>query len=848
MGNVVGMSDDDGHSVAIVRDERGLTTQATIGPMTFTYGYDDAARLSSVTDGLGNVVTYTYDAAGRATSVTKGVGTPEQTTTTFDWTAASRPLTSEDSMGRVYAPDFDTAGRQSGSTDPLGNLWGFGYDDRGNITAVTHPTGVVHNATYDLADRITSIGADASTFETYTYDAAGNRLTRTDGDTGLTTWAYDARNRPVSTVLPDGTTYTANLLPDGRRDDVTDLRGITSYTYDAAGRIVSIVEPDGSAVSYTWSGSSQLTSRTVDVGLNSEVVTFGYDSDGLLDTVIDPAGGVTTWTWDSAGRPASIDHANGSASVFTRDAQARLVDITQEDATGSAALQWSYTWVGGELVSVLDLDGTTTDYSYDSVGRLVDATRVGTDAYADDWTWDGAGNIVAATLSGAPETWSYDALDQLTSRDTTTYTWDSTGRATSRNDGDPLAMTWSGDRLVNATSPTLGPIDYFYDIDGLLVSRIEGGVETRYLWDRSSDMPKLAATYDGATLTLLQLFVYGGSDLIQVHDGPNVYAAHTDRLGTLRGLSDVTGTLTDTWTYDAWGNLLSTTGAVDTPFGYTGYLHDDSTGFDYAIARWYEPESGRFLSRDPIGGDIAAPLTLHRYLYGRGDPIHYLDPDGRFSLPSMSMAITIVVTLHTAIDLTFGLMALQRVMRMIYGQLGHEPLKWNGGTFGVGVSAGVVGASGGVFIGTAENDLGATTANVLFAGGGISVGVGAKLPGGSPGSADASITQTYESWNYGQTNLHPEWPLESRPNPFPLGSPSAYIKTSTMEASLPAGLGKCAGPSQTTVFTGIAMTASDASTGGCSGPGGGVSTSAEFKLGLGGIEIGASSVQSPLTP
>jgi RHS repeat-associated protein len=707
---------------------------------------------------------------------------------------------------------------------------------------------VVHTASYDLADRITSIGGNSSTFETYTYDAGGNRVSRTDGDAGLTTWAYDARNRPISTVLPDGTTYNATLLADGRRTSVVDARGTTSYTYDAAGRIASMTEPDGSGMSYGWNGAGQLTSRTVDVGSSTEIVTFTYDSEGLLDTVTDPTGGVITWTWDISGRPARVDHANGSASVFTRDAQARLIDITHEDGTGTPALQWSYTWVGGELVSVLDLDATTTDYTYDSVGRLLDTIRVGTDAYADDWTWDGAGNIVGATLSGSAQTWSYDALDRITSRGATTYTWDGTGRATSRNDGDPLSLTWSGDRLSNATSPALGSIDYIYDIDGLLVSRTEGGVETRYLWDRSADLPKLAATYDGATLTLLQLFVYGGSELMQVHDGVDVYTAHTDRLGTLRGLTDATGAMTDTWTYDAWGNFVNGTGIIDTPFGFTRYLTDDATGFDFAIARWYEPASGRFLSRDPIGGDLRAPLTLNRYLYGRGEPVHYLDPDGRFGLVSMSMAIAIVVTLHTAIDLTFGLMALQRVMRMVYGQLGYKPLEWDGPEVAIGVSVGIVAASGMAYLGTATNDLGTTTADVLFAGGGLSAGIGIKLPGGSSGSGGLGVSQKYKTWNLGQTNLHPEWPLASRPNPFPLGSPSMYIKTSTIEIALPAGLGKCAGPSQTTVFTGAVMSAASSSEGGCSGPGGGVSSSAEFKLGLGGIEFGASSVQSPLTP
>ena len=514
-------------------------------------------------------------------------------------------------------------------------------------------------------------------------------------------------------------------------------------------------------------------------------------------------------------------------------------------------LEWQYTWVGGELVTMVDLGGSTETYTYDVPGQLAGVARTGSLPYTDTWTWDGGGNVASAMLDGVPQTWAYDALDRLSSRGATTYGSDTTGRITGRNDGDQLDLAWEGTRLAGASGVAFPTVDYTYDVDGLLVARTEDGIETRYLWDRSGDNPKLAATYDPVTSTVLQLFVYGHDQLLQVYDGADVYTAHTDRLGTLRGLTDDLGVLTDTWEYDAWGNEIDRVGTADVPLGFTGFLRDDATGMQYALARWYEPASGRFLSRDPIGGGLQAPLTLNRYVYGRGDPVHYMDPNGAFTLISMSTAIAITVILHTAIDLTFGLMALQRVMRIIYGQLGYEPLKWEGPSTNIGLSLPAMAkVTGKAYLGTAKNDLGSTTADVLFVGGGVNAGITLfKLPGGAGGASGGfSVKETFRSYNYGQQHLHPEWPLESRPNPFPLGSPSWYVESGTFKLSAPAGLGSCSGPSQTTIFTGIAMTAYKESMGGCSGPGGGVSSSPSFSLSLGSFGGGASSVQAPLTP
>ena len=83
------------------------------------------------------------------------------------------------------------------------------------------------------------------------------------------------------------------------------------------------------------------------------------------------------------------------------------------------------------------------------------------------------------------------------------------------------------------------------------------------------------------------------------------------------------------YTYDAFGNLLSSPGPTPNNYLYRGEQYDSDLGLYYLRARYYNPQTGRFLSRDPEDGKILDPATLHKYLYANGDPVNGLDPMGR---------------------------------------------------------------------------------------------------------------------------------------------------------------------------------------------------------------------------
>lgn len=109
-------------------------------------------------------------------------------------------------------------------------------------------------------------------------------------------------------------------------------------------------------------------------------------------------------------------------------------------------------------------------------------------------------------------------------------------------------------------------------------------------------------------------------------------------------MSKSAGAVTDTYDYDAFGNLLNSTGSTPNVYKYRGEQWDSDLGLYYPRARYYDPTTGRFMSRDPedhkvrdSNGTPIDPRKLHKYLYAEGDPVNLADPRGRDSIVEFAL-------------------------------------------------------------------------------------------------------------------------------------------------------------------------------------------------------------------
>ena len=111
-----------------------------------------------------------------------------------------------------------------------------------------------------------------------------------------------------------------------------------------------------------------------------------------------------------------------------------------------------------------------------------------------------------------------------------------------------------------------------------------------------------------------------------------MYFYHYNAHGDVIALTDAQGNIVARYQYDAWGNILSQSGALadENPYRYAGYQYDQETGLYYLIARYYHPVHGVFLSLDPDPGDADDILTQNGYTYANNNPVMLVDPDGHW--------------------------------------------------------------------------------------------------------------------------------------------------------------------------------------------------------------------------
>jgi len=131
-------------------------------------------------------------------------------------------------------------------------------------------------------------------------------------------------------------------------------------------------------------------------------------------------------------------------------------------------------------------------------------------------------------------------------------------------------------------------------------------------------------------------YIYGNGQVIAQYNGnpfsANKYFYLHDRLGSVRELINQTGAVVVMYTYNPFGETIESNGRFANPFRFTGQWYDSEIGQYYLRARMYDPHLGRFTGRDPILGDFKEPITLHKYVYCRNDPLNLVDPKGLWAV------------------------------------------------------------------------------------------------------------------------------------------------------------------------------------------------------------------------
>ncbi len=522
-------------------------------------------------------------------------------------------------------------------TAPDGSETAYAHDDLGRLVSLTDANGRVTTYGYDAAGRLLSQTGPLGDVTAATYDARGQLATRTDPRGQQIEYRYDAAGRLVEKRLPDGTSEQHVYDSTGRLTSAASATITYTFGYDSAGRLTSVTDSRGYVVGYGYDVSGRRTSLTYPGG---QVLTYGYDAAGRPALLSESSGRTAAFTYDTLGRRSRLDLPNGTRVLYTYDGGSRLVGLTHETSAGATLDQFTYAYnTAGERTSEADLAATRA-YAYDLVGRLTEVveTPAGSSQgqVVEAYTYDAVGNRL--TGPGAADDSTYNAGHQLLAGPAASYTYDANGNRTVRSSGaGTTTYTWDPqDRLVQVSiAPAQGAwttVTFAYDHRGRRVRKTVSQtgsvpVVTDYVYDED-DVILIVETPQtpGATPTVTR--VVHGPDVdepLWLDQNGQLHVLHADALGSVRLVTDAAQAIVERTDYTSFGAPTRTGTGVRHPFAFTGREWDGEIGLYYYRARYYDPEVGRFLSRDPLG--LAAGPNL--YAYVENSPTNYLDPSGQ---------------------------------------------------------------------------------------------------------------------------------------------------------------------------------------------------------------------------
>jgi RHS repeat-associated protein len=601
-----------------------------------------------VTDPVGGRTQFTYDNFGRVRTITDPLGS----TVEYSWTV-------EGALSRRVAPDGsavryvrDTEGNAREEIDATGAVTRTDYGPFDLPVSVVAPDGGRTQLAYDTELRLTSVTRPDGATWLITYDPAGRVVQEADFDGRVLTYRYDAVGQLVQRAVNGGEpiTYAWNAL--GRIAEKHVGSAVTTFAYDDAGRMVRAVNPDAD-LTFTY----DLTGRVLSESCNGRTVLSHYDRAGRRVSRRTPSGAVSTWTYDPVGSPVELRTAGrivrfgydlagreirrdvGAASVTqVWDARNRL---TSQIVNGAGLLQHRtyHHRADDVLAGITDLLSGDRDYDLDPLGRITGQRGpAGEERYA----YDRYGNIAAANwrreFTPAQGLREY-AGSALVRAGNIGYRYDPQGRLVWRDQagGRGWAFTWDAeDRLTHVRTPDGQQWRYRYDALGRRVAKqqVDGRGEVVFVWDgvHLAEQREIAGTEPDRTTTWdwdpEWSHPVSQAERLSTSDGAVVderfYAIVTDILGTASELLDDTGRVVWHARRSLWGvTAAEPPGAPTTPLRFPGQYFDRETGLHYNLYRYYDPETGRYTSSDPVG--LRGGVHPHNYV---SNPTVYLDPLG----------------------------------------------------------------------------------------------------------------------------------------------------------------------------------------------------------------------------
>jgi len=680
----------DTYTSGLLTQEQKLGTDQATVLWTKTWNYDGLRRLSSYVDYTGTT-SYGYFEDGTQKSVTlpghgvaQTVNTLDQPTeaptqvTRPDSASVSQPLnglglaSSNSGAGTIPARlGYDTAG--TGAVTSLETYAGAGLGTLGTAGAGASTSWGYDQSTGQLASKTYADNNAGSDQIKYQYNAAMQLAKVIEPGITVDSFGYNGAGEQTSF------SYT---------DSLTGVVSSSITSLDELGRLKTVSDTDNGstfATTTAYTTQNQLFSEQYASAGNAGTQHVYYPATGFGSTgapgalqalTVTPATGSgqptvqTSYAYDPTSKRLNTITVNGinfAIGYLTNSDQVNtvtagnVVTAYTPDSTDGMRLAETKTTANG--TSVFD-ENISSNYYANDQRHTETVTRTnpggGTESHNSTFTYNSQDELAAATdyLGGGNYSYAYDnagnrtnlgtvnsineypsqtynARGDIVNDGTNTYTWDATDRLIGETPDNPVYGSTAEQMGYDSQGRLLWEQVSTYTCNWNLSSSKE------YVWDLNHIVAELDANNNNA---LLETYAWGPTGLLAVTtyptdpNNPNpgttkTYQAIEDASGSVVELLDPTVTTNNVvaaYHYDPYGNLLSSGGVAANvcPFGFQQML-SDASGKYYDNARWYDPVTGRFLSRDPAGETTTDPNPFRPF---GNDPINKNDPTGLSSV------------------------------------------------------------------------------------------------------------------------------------------------------------------------------------------------------------------------
>lgn len=609
-----------------------------------TYTYDGNRNIASVTDQNKSCWELTYDSLDRVTKAVNSDGPSE----VYEYDAVGNLLRITNGEQETTRYEYSPMGELVRVIDPMGNETFYTYDKRSELTGIYqarsgHPDMEkimqmnqeqkdIRRTLYtrDAAGRITC-AQDALGNETqYTYDGGGHITSMLDADGNLTKYHYYPDGSQKQICFADGRQIQMRYNSLRELTEMEDWLGITRIKRDSAGNITSIEDPSGDCLKMQWSRRGECTGMEYPDGTIAEYaynsasqiteffqdgskVKYAYYDNGLMKEKQFSGGGFSRYQYNKLGQITGLCHGDAagifSERTFSYDkAGRRRGAVRKGSMEGEASGSYEYQYTPAGCLEAVIRDGQMLQhYSYDVFGNR---------RYMDE--------------QGKVSRYEYNDLDQLIGCDEGSrhfkYLYDRRGNMTEEScNGQSLrSFRFGALNLLEEIQNPGGRTVYQYNGFGNRVG--ESGFDAedqlletvRYLNHPGRDYNNLISSVRGEE----RVDYFWDKGLIRETCGQESRFFCLDELLTPAG-SFGQGEFSSGDIFGRGGNTAGRDG-----FGFTGYRAERAEGILFAQQREYMPAHGRFMSPDPIPGNIWNPMTMNAYLYCMSDPVNFVDYTG----------------------------------------------------------------------------------------------------------------------------------------------------------------------------------------------------------------------------